>query len=81
MTAFPNYDRFVEHCKKEVEAKDEAYGSMWKDYVTKPWWFKRLMNEVKEVEAALTVAEERRKYVNIANLAAMAWEQREYMKE
>ena len=77
MTEYPDYDRFIKRCKSEVEAKDDAYGSMWLNIDDKGRWIRRLMNEVKEADMAMTVPEERRKYVNIANLAAMAWQMRE----
>ena len=81
MTEYPDYDRILAACRKEVEAKDEAYGAMWKNYADKEWWITRLTNEAKEAKVAQTVVEERRKYVNIVNLAAMAWEMRDGMNK
>ena len=77
MTSYPDYDRIVAAAKKEVEAKDAMYNSMWTTRAGKDWWITRLLNEVKEAEASQTPPEERRKYVNILNLAAMAWEMRD----
>ena len=76
MTEYPDYDSLVRACRAEVEAKDRACGSMWKRQTKKPWWIRRLKDELAEAEASMSVEEEARKYVNIINLAAMAREMR-----
>ena len=81
MTKYPDYDKILSECRAEMDAKDEAYGSMWLDYDGKEHWIRRLMNEVKEADMAFTIPEERRKYVNIVNLAVMAWQMRERARQ
>ena len=74
---YPNFDHIIAECKKEIDVKYEKYLNEWKNHPDKKWWFARLENEIIELKHCLTVEEEKRKYINIINLASMAYDMRQ----
>lgn len=67
----PDYDKIVELCRREMEVKFPSYGNDWieQDDV---YYKTRLLKEVKEYNEAMTIEAERRKLINIVNIACMA---------
>ncbi len=68
----PDFEKIIPLCINELNIKFPEYGNTWLD-VDKEYWIKRIMNEIKEYEMSMTPQSDRRKMLNIINMAAMAW--------
>ena len=68
----PKFEQIIPLCVRELDIKFSDYGNSWmkegKDY-----WQKRLLNEVNEYHFSMTIPSDKRKLLNIINMAAMAW--------
>jgi len=69
----PDFEKIISLCIKELDIKFPEYGNSWLE-CNKEYWIKRIGNEVKEYDMAMTPQSEKRKLLNIINMAAMAWE-------
>ncbi len=78
----PDFESIIPLCYKELNIKFPDYGNSWQDE-KKKYWQKRLANEVKEYKDSMSRASEKRKLLNIINMAAMAWDnlEKEYRLE
>ena len=68
----PPFDEIIPLCINELDIKFIEYKNSWLK-CNKEYWIKRLSNEVKEFDMSMTPQSERRKLLNIINMAAMAW--------
>ena len=69
----PNVTEIIAKCIEQIKSKYPEYGNTWVDQNYK-YYKKRLTNEVSEYVESLTVESERRKLLNIINIAAMAYQ-------
>jgi len=69
----PNYEDIIKLCVEEMRIKFKNYGNDWltSDDV---YWKERLKKEVEEYYESMTIDSEKRKLLNIINIAAMAHE-------
>lgn len=68
----PNFEKIIPLCQRELDIKFPDYGNDWLD-LKKDYWEKRIANEVDEYSKSMSKASEKRKLLNIINMAAMAW--------
>lgn len=69
----PDFEKIIPLCIRELNIKFPDYGNSWME-CDKEYWIKRMGNEVEEYEKSMTLVSEKRKLLNIINMAAMAWE-------
>lgn len=69
----PDYDGIIPLCKKEMADKFRSYGNSWLE-LDDIYWKERIVNEADEYSKANTIEAEKRKLVNIINMAAMAFQ-------
>ncbi len=69
----PDLDGIIVLCKKELDIKYSQYGNTWLEQDDK-YYKERLIKEVREYIESMTVESEKRKLLNIINIAAMAWQ-------
>ena len=69
----PDFETIIPLCIKELDIKYPDYGNSWMRE-KKAYWIRRIGNEVEEYKKSMTPASEKRKLLNIINMAAMAWE-------
>lgn len=69
----PDFDTIIEKCRKELEIKFPNYGNTWLESDDE-YYKERLTNEVDEYIKSMTPDSERRKLLNIINIAAMAYQ-------
>ena len=69
----PDFGTLVVECIKELEIKYSQYGNTWLEQ-DDLYYKERLLKEVQEYTESMTIASERRKLLNIVNIAAMAWQ-------
>ncbi len=67
----PDFENIVKLCVKELEIKYSNYGNTWVE-LDDIYYKERLKKEVLEYVESMTVESERRKLLNIINIAAMA---------
>ena len=70
---YPAFAKIVKICKDEIKTKYKHYGNNW---VTTHnlYWQTRLKNEVEEYINSMSREIEKRKLINIINIAAMAYD-------
>lgn len=68
----PDFEKIIPLCIHELDIKFPEYGNSWEN-CNKEYWIKRMLNEVKEYEMSMTKTSDKRKCLNIINMAAMAW--------
>ncbi len=68
----PDFEKIIPLCIKELNIKFPEYGNDWL-HCDKAYWIERIHNEVKEYDMSMTPQSEKRKMLNIINMAAMAW--------
>ncbi len=69
----PDFEDIIEKCKQELKIKFPRYGNTWLEADDK-YYKARLINEVDEYLKSMTVDSEKRKLLNIINIAAMAFQ-------
>lgn len=69
----PDYQDIIEKCIKEMTIKYVNYGNDWLE-ADDLFWKERLTKEIKEYKNSMTIDSEKRKLLNIINIAAMAYE-------
>lgn len=69
----PDFDTIIKKCTEQLEIKFTAYRNTWLE-LDDAYYKERLFKEVDEYVKSMTVESERRKLLNIINIAAMAWE-------
>ena len=69
----PDFDTIIKKCLNEIKIKFPNYGNTWLEQDDKHYK-ERLKKEVDEYINSMTIDSERRKLLNIINLAAMAWQ-------
>ena len=69
----PNFDDIIKRCLAEIKIKFPNYGNTWLEQDDEHYK-KRIKKEVNEYIDSMSVDSERRKLINIINLAAMAWQ-------
>lgn len=69
----PDFEKIIPLCIKELDIKFPDYKNSWM-VCDKAYWLKRIGNEVREYDMSMTPQSEKRKLLNIINMAAMAWE-------
>ncbi len=69
----PDFGALVVKCVEELKIKYSQYGNTWLEQ-DDLYYKERLMKEVSEYVDSMTVESERRKLLNIVNIAAMAFQ-------
>lgn len=69
----PDFEEIIKLCRIEMEIKFPNYGNIWTEQDDK-YFKERLRKEVNEYVASQTVDSERRKLINVMNIACMAWQ-------
>ena len=69
----PHYEEVIVKCVHEMRIKFKNYGN---DWLTSDdlYWKERLTKEIKEYCESMTIDSEKRKLLNIINIAMMAYE-------
>ena len=67
----PDFDSIIEACKVELKIKFPNYGNTWLESNDR-YYKERLDNEVQEYIKSTSIESERRKFINIINIACMA---------
>lgn len=67
----PDIAHVIKLCKKELDIKYSQYGNTWLEQ-NDEYYKERLTKEVEEYVKSMTVESERRKLLNIINIAMMA---------
>ncbi len=68
----PDFECIIPFCQRELDIKFPDYGNSWTKE-TKEYWTKRIANEVAEYTNGMSDASDKRKLLNIINMAAMAF--------
>jgi len=68
----PDFEKIIPLCIKELDIKFPDYGNSWTEE-KKSYWEKRIANEVEEYKNSMSKPSDKRKLLNIINMAAMAW--------
>ena len=68
----PDFEVIIPLCQRELDIKYPEYGNNWVGFKSE-YWVPRIANEVDEYKNSMSRASEKRKLLNIINLAAMAW--------
>jgi len=69
----PDFDKIIPLCIRELDIKFPDYKNSWM-ICDKEYWIKRIGNELEEYVKSMTLPSDKRKLLNIINMAAMAWE-------
>lgn len=69
----PDFSTIIGKCLDEIKTKFPNYGNTWLEKDNEHYK-ERIQKEVNEYIDSMTVDSERRKLLNIINLAAMAWQ-------
>ena len=69
----PMFEKIIPLCIRELDIKFPDYGNSWMK-CDKTYWVKRMRNELEEYEKSMTLPSDKRKLLNLINMAAMAWE-------
>ncbi len=69
----PDFGPLIVACVRELAIKYRQYGNTWLEQ-DDLYYKERLLKEVKEYVDSMTVESERRKLLNIVNIAAMAFQ-------
>ena len=68
---YPEFEKIIKACKGEIKTKYKQYGNNWVK-ADNMYWQIRLKNEVEEYVNSQSIVIEKRKLINIINIAAMA---------
>ena len=68
----PDFEKIIPLCIKELDIKFPDYGNSWMKE-GKGYWERRIGNEVNEYSHSMSSVSDKRKLLNIINMAAMAW--------
>lgn len=69
----PDFGALITKCIAELQIKYSQYGNTWLEQ-DDLYYKERLLKEVKEYAESMTVESEKRKLLNIVNIAAMAYQ-------
>ncbi len=69
----PDFETIIKECIEQLRIKFPNYGNTWLESDT-VYYKQRLKNEIGEYIASMTIESEKRKLINIINIAAMAWQ-------
>lgn len=69
----PDFTDIIKKCEHELKIKFPTYGNIWLEE-DDAYYKERLFKEVKEYIDAMTIVSERRKLLNIINIAVMAYQ-------
>jgi len=69
----PDFDTIIKECIKQLKIKFPNYGNTWLEQDDKHYK-ERIKKEVNEYIDSMSIDSERRKLLNIINLAAMAYQ-------
>ena len=68
----PDFEKIIPLCIRELNIKFADYGNSWMK-CDKDYWVERIANEIDEYKKSMTPQSEKRKMLNIINMAGMAW--------
>ena len=68
----PDFEKITPLYIKELDIKFPDYGNSWMKE-GREYWTQRIWNEVQEYKTSMSTASQKRKLLNIINMAAMAW--------
>ena len=69
----PDFEVIIKECFKELQIKFPDYENSWLNVTDKNEWYQRIANEVLEFNMSMSTVSDKRKLINIINLASMAW--------
>ncbi len=68
----PDFKQIMPICIRELDIK-YSESSYIRLYMYKKYWLERITNKLDEYKKSMTPKSEKRKMLNIINMAAMAW--------